>query len=157
MITRAAGAWGRHASSFQPLLIPRAAFTEAAAAGKAKGSTKNEAQEHKKETLTLVGCGKMGLAMGRNFLKAGYPLLVHDKHNAEAVAKLVAEVRRAKGKCNGTRKRMIFARSLSTDVFRSHVVTLSTPPPFLGLGSGGGGGCTGAGDTSPHHCYHATE
>jgi hypothetical protein len=98
MITRAAGAWGRHAFSSQPLLIPRAAFTAAAATGKTKGSTKNEAREHKKETLALMACGKMGLAMGRNFLKAGYPLLVHDKHNAEAIAKLVAEVRSARGK-----------------------------------------------------------
>lgn len=96
MITRAAGAWRRLAPS--PPLVPRAAFT---AAAKAKGSTKSEAREHKKETLALVGCGKMGLAMGRNFLKAGYPLLVHDKHNAEAVAKLVAEVRRCmwRGQC----------------------------------------------------------
>jgi hypothetical protein len=138
------------------LVIPRAAFTAAAAAGKAKGSSKNEAREHKKETLGLVGCGKMGLAMGRNFLKAGYPLLVHDKHNAEAVAKLVAEVRRAKGKCIGTRKRRIFARSLSTDVFRS-LSTRYQPSTIHWIGSGGGGGCTGAGKTSPHHCYHAAE
>lgn len=96
MITQAANAWGRHASS-PPLLISRAAFT-AAAAGKGKDSTKSEAQGHKKEALALAGCGKMGLAMGRNFLKAGYPLLVHDKHNAEAVAKLVAEVRIAGGR-----------------------------------------------------------
>jgi len=79
------------------LQISRAAITTAAA-GKGKGSTKSEAQGHKKEALALVGCGKMGLAMGRNFLRAGYPLLVHDKHNAEAVAKLVAEVRIAGGR-----------------------------------------------------------
>jgi Zn-dependent alcohol dehydrogenase len=110
------------------LLIPRVAFTAAAAAGKAKGSIKNDSQERKKETLALVGCGKMGLAMGRNFLKAGYPLLVLDKHNAEAVAKLVAEVRRARGKSKGTRKRRMQIAALLEvypPIFRScqHAIT----------------------------------
>ena len=34
----------------------------------------------------------MGLAMGGNFLKAGYPLVVHDKLNDENVEKLVQQV-----------------------------------------------------------------
>lgn len=85
--------WKRNSTS-PPLLLPKAAFTAAAAAAKGNPGTKNETREAKKETLALVGCGKMGLAMGVNFLKAGYPVLVSDKHNAKAVAKLVAEVRR---------------------------------------------------------------
>lgn len=87
MITRVTTSWGRHAASFPP----KAAFTAATAAGKGRDSTKSEAREHKKEALALVGCGKMGMAMGRNLMRAGYPLFVHDKHNAEATAKLVAE------------------------------------------------------------------
>jgi lactate dehydrogenase-like 2-hydroxyacid dehydrogenase len=108
MIRRVTTPWGRHASSS----APKAAFTAAAAAGKGRDSTKSEAREHKKETLALVGCGKMGLAMGRNLLKAGYPLFVHDKHNAEAMAKLVAEVRRYM--CEGKRtKRRGFTKQLA--------------------------------------------
>ncbi len=40
--------------------------------------------------LGLIGLGIMGRPMGRNLLRAGYPLVVHDI-NREAVAELVSE------------------------------------------------------------------
>lgn len=68
-------------------------YSAATSAPMATTRTRLEVSKARKGTLALIGCGKMGFAMGINFLKAGYPLMVYDKYNNENTRRLEAEVR----------------------------------------------------------------